>query len=334
MMSTSLALTLMLAATGEETAEFGVCRTDTATVAIRWPANASQYIQEKKLRVGVLHKQRVSLATELLPLKALSLVECVIVSRRSPGTKIRIYVQFESPSAKKEIRNLYFHLEDLPRPNTSSLAPWKQRYVQRFCVPDGATRSSFNLNVEGQADAGGLEFELSELQLSVVHELKLADKPGDNLLGLGAFESGAREGVPNGWHLWLNAKPSLDLRQHESGKGRFLHIEKGRQFYLALADPIQIEQAKVYEMTFRARGTADITSFAHPLAHSRFYPLPLRTGVPQSKVHQVNHGDWKTYRRLWYSEVKHATMARPALSISSRDKGVEIDDVCFRKAGR
>jgi hypothetical protein len=189
------------------------------------------------------------------------------------------------------------------------------------------------MTVEGKAEADNLNVELSELQFSVVRNVQIDGKAGPNILGLGSFDLGPETGLPAGWQTWLGAKPPLELHPAGPGKNRFLHVGEGPHFFLAHTAPLHIQHGAIYEMSFRARGTATITSFAHPLAPSRFYPLPLRVGDPQSQEHKVGHEGWQTYSRLWFSGAMHTTMVRPALAIVAGPKGVDIDDVQFRKVG-
>lgn len=89
----------------------------------------------------------------------------------------------------------------------------------------------------------------------------------------------------------------------------------------------------VYELSFKARGNGEITSFAHPLGSNRYLPVPFRIGNPQSRHERVSTPDWRNFRRLWYACARHVETARVVLTISAQEAGLDLDDVTFRKVG-
>jgi hypothetical protein len=290
------------------------------------------------MRAGVLHleieaKKHGTAQTAMLPLEPLRLYDLSFTCRRGPGTGLSVSVSYTGADGKPASRNIVFQLRDAPRPNYWPLAPYRQEYVQRFCLPPGAKDASLQLALTGHPDAGLNFVDVYGVSLAAGAKVPFGENLGPNLLTWGDMESADDSGVPWGWSTWVNKPAKMDVvRRDAAGRGphggeRFLGIAAGKGFILA-AGELPIEAGRAYLISFWTRGKADLGVGVHALEH--VHPYPTRVGDPQPRPFRVDGTTWTRHEYLWFAESLFAASGQLFISISPQTE-LHLDDVKFQR---
>jgi len=318
---------------GEEGVAFGSFQQLTgAREAIRWLGPAeSMRLEQGRLHFAAPPGRKVVFRSASLGVAPLAMHAVAISARRGPGTDARFSVRWKDVAGKSGERLLVFQLPDTPRQGWSGLSPYRCRYVQDFCLPEGARESWVEISLQGCKDADFNYLELFEFVVRATGPVPFGARRGENLIPAGAMEIAGKEGgAPCGWGTWGYKHPDLELAAEDPKEGKScLRIDAGCRFYLACAQPPFVERGRAYEISFWARGEGDLSVLAHALAETRWYPLPVRVGDAQSKPFRLAAQDWARFTHVWFAESTQAETAQLVFVILPK-KVISIDDVQFR----
>jgi hypothetical protein len=277
--------------------------------------------------------QRATAETAPLPLQPLRLYHLALICRRGPGTGVHVAVNYTAADGKPAVRNIVFELPGSPRPNYWPLAPYRQEYVQCFCLPPGAHNGSLQWTLAGHPEAGFNYVDLYALSLTVVARVPFGDTLGPNLLPGGDMESGGSAGLPAGWSTWVNTPAKMELvRLDAAGRGphggaRFLRIAPGKNFILAAQD-VPVQQGRAYRVSFWTRGKADVGVGVHALENVSSHPS--RVGDPQPIALRVDSTAWSRHEYLWFAESLYAARGQLFIAINPQTE-LHLDDVAIQQ---
>jgi hypothetical protein len=299
--------------------------------ALRWSfkgLDASP--REGKLHLEVAAKQRGTASTALLGLEPLRLYRVLLESRRGPGCGLSVDIHFADAEGKSASRNMVFQLARGPRPNYWPLAPFRQQYVQQFCLPPGAHDATLHVSVTGHPEAGHNFVDLYDVALTAAAKVPFGAQLGPNLLHWSDLRSAdGRGGLPPGWGIWGRRPDKMDFVPTSAAAPSHLRIGPGPGFILAAPD-VPIEPGRAYRVSFRARGKADVGIGVHALENVN--PYPLRVGDPQAKPLHVEAAAWTKYESLWFAESLYAASGQLFISINPQTE-LLLGDISLRQIG-
>jgi hypothetical protein len=307
---------------------------EAAPSAITWTfQGVSASLREGALHLEVAPQQRATAQTDALPLQPLRLYHLSLKSRRGPGTGFRVAVNYTGADGKPASRNIVFELPGSPRPNFWPLAPFRQEYVQQFCLPPAAHNSSLQMALAGDPQAGFNFVDLYALSLTVVTKVPFGRNLGPNLLPGGDMESVDSAGLPQGWTTWVSTPAKMEIvAEDAAGRGphggaHYLRIAPGKNFILAARD-VPIQQGRAYRISFWTRGKADLGVGMHALEN--IHPYPTRVGDPQPISLRVDSTAWSRHESLWFADSLYAASGQLFISINPQTE-FHLDDVAIQR---
>jgi hypothetical protein len=264
----------------------------------------------------------------VFPIEPLRLYTLVIEGRRGPGCGLSVAVKYLDAEWKTASRGIIFQLAERPRPGHWPLAPFRQRYLQQFCLPPGARDAAIELTLTGHPQAGFNVVDLYAISLEAAAKVPFGAKLGPNLLcwdDLRAADD--RGGLPPGWGTWVRHPEKLEFVRRDPAAPGVLRIGAGENFILAAPD-VPIERGRAYRVSFRARGKADLSFGVHALENVT--PYPLRVGDPQARSLRVDAPEWTTVESPWFAESVHAATAQLFIGIHAQTE-LLLGDVALRR---
>jgi hypothetical protein len=299
--------------------------------ALRWSFRGlDASLREGTLHLEVAARQRGAASTAVLRLEPLRLYRLTLESRRGPGCGLSVDVNFADAEGKSASRNMVFQLARGPRPNYWPLAPFRQQYVQQFCLPPGAHDATLQVSLTGHPEAGHNFVDVYNVSLTAGSKVPFGTHLGPNLLHWhdlrGADDRG---GLPPGWGTWVHRPEKMEFVPANAATGNLVRIGPGQGFILA-APEVPIEPGFAYRVSFRARGKADLGIGVHALENVN--PYPLRVGDPQVRQLAIDAAAWTTYESLWFAESLYAATGQLFIGINSRTE-LLLDDISLRQIG-
>ncbi len=314
-----------------------LCGSQPPSTALTWNCQGlAASLREGTLRLEIAPKGRGTATAALAPLEPLRLYQIALVGRRGPGTGLSVAVNYSDAAGTAASRSIVFQLRSGPRPNYWPLAPFRQEYVQQFCLPPGARRAVLQLGLTGHAEAGFNFFELAGLAITAGATVPLGEHYGPNLLPGGDLPpAGGRGVLPPAWGTWGQAPETMEIVARDAadpappgGKG-ILRIGPGKSFILAAPD-VPIEPGRAYRVSFWVRGKADLGIGVHALENIR--PYPLRVGDPQVRSFHVESATWTRCECVWFAESLYAAAGQMFISISPRAETC-LADLALQRIG-
>lgn len=308
----------------------GTCPTPQGQPApIVWRPQNLQVASGDSLRAQVPWKSRGTLTSDVLALEPLRLYAITIVCRRDPGLLLTIAMEWTDRAGKPGARQMVWHAPGGYRVNYWPLSPDKSTYMQRFCLPAGATQARLMIEMIGNPAGGKNTFELYDLSMAAGDRVPLGPKLGPNLCTIGDMES-ASDAMPIGWTFW-GARPNAKLLQKDpQGRaakegGSFLSIPAGTPCILAAA-AFPIEPGRAYRLSFWARGKGDLSVGAHSLEAQE----GQRVGDPQQTSFPLDSTEWREFEMTWFAEALHASDANIFFGITPRTE-IHLDAIRFQR---
>jgi hypothetical protein len=299
--------------------------------ALRWRFQGL----DASLRAGALHlevaaQQRGVASTAVLRLEPLRLYRLTLESRRGPGCGLSVSINFADADEKSASQSMVFQLAHRPRPNYWPLAPFRQQYVQQFCLPPGAHAATLQVSLTGHPEADFNFVDFYDVSLTAGVKVPFGTQLGPNLLHWGDLRwADGRGGLPPGWSTWVHRPDTMEFVPTDAAAPSHLRIGPGHGFILA-APAVPIEPRRAYRVSFRARGKADLGIGVHALENVN--PYPLRVGDPQAKSLHVDAATWTTYASLWFADSLYAASGQLFISINPRTE-LLLDDISLRRIG-
>ena len=304
---------------------------DGRATPIQWQAkNVKVSETADALRLDV--EPKVAGAADSLPLALapLHLYTLTMTCRRGPGLGLVVWVKWLDADQKPGARQMVWQLPDRFRPNWWPLSAHKNTYVQRFCLPPGATQVTLQIAMTGHPDAGHNEFELYDLTLARGAEVPFGSRLGPNLCPGGDMEVATGGGMAVGWGFWGTPPDAKLLEQDAQGRRahggrRFLALPAGKNCILA-DGTIPIEPGRAYRVSLWARGTGDLALGAQSLEARE----GQRVGDAQQLSLHVEAQDWQPFSLVWFAEALYTAHANLFLSINPHTE-LDLDDVAFQR---
>ena len=288
---------------------------------------------DASLRDGALHLavaagQRGIATTADLQLEPLRLYKLTLESRRGPGCGLSVAVSFFEADGKPALRNVVFQLAGRPRPNSWPLAPFRQQYVQQFCLPPVAHEAILQVSLSGHPEAGLNFVDFYALSLTAGASVPFGAGRGSNLLHWDDLRcADDRGGLPPGWGTWVHRPEKLEFVPAGAKASYLLRIGPGQNFILA-APPVPIEPGRAYLVSFRVRGKADLGIGVHALEGVNDYPL--RVGDPQAKSLRSDADAGTKYEFSWFAESLYAASGQLFISVNSRTELI-LSDISLQR---
>jgi hypothetical protein len=297
--------------------------------ALRWNfQGVAASLQDGALHLEVAAGARGTASTAVLPIEPLRLYTLTIESRRGPGCGLSVAVKYVDAQGKAASRNIVFELADRPRPGYWPLAPFRQQYLQQFCLPPGAHDAAIEVGLAGHPQAGFNFADLYAVDVAAGGKVPFGTQLGPNLLCWDDLRpADDRGGLPPGWSTWVHQPERLEFVRRDRSAPGWLRIGPGENFILA-APGVPIERGRAYRVSFRARGKADLGFGVHALENVN--PYPLRVGDPQSKSLRVDAVAWTRFESLWLAESLYAASGQLFIGIHAQTE-LLLDDIALRR---
>jgi hypothetical protein len=282
------------------------------------------------LRLEVAPKVAGTADSARLPLAPLHLYTMTMTCRRGPGLGLVVWVKWTGADGKPGARHMIWHLPERFRVNWWPLSPHKNTYVQRFCLPAGATHVALQIAMTGHPEAGHNYFELCDLTLARGAEVPFGTKLGPNLCREGDMEVATATGMALGWGFWGTPPDTKVLEKDAQGRpahgGRhFLAFPAGKNCIL-VDGTIPIEPGRAYRVSLWARGKGDLGVGVHALEARE----GQRVGDPQQVALHVESQDWQQFHLVWFAEALYAANANLFMGVNSHTE-LHLDDVTFQE---
>ena len=282
------------------------------------------------LRLEVAPKVAGTADSGPLELAPLHLFTLTMTCRRGPGLGLVVWVKWLDADRKPGARQMVWQLPDRYRLNWWPLSAHKNTYVQRFCLPTGATQVALQIAMTGHPDAGHNDFELYDLTLVGGAEVPFGANLGPNLCPGGDMEVANAAGLALGWGFWGTPPDAKLVEQDAQGRRahggrRFLALPAGKSCILA-DGTIPIEPGRAYRMSLWVRGTGDLGLGVHSLEARD----GQRVGDAQQLNLHVEAADWQQFSLVWFAEALYTAHANLFLGIHPHTE-LDLDDVTFQR---
>ena len=298
---------------------------------IQWQGQKLKLVETADaLRLEVEPKVSGTADSGPLTLAPLHLYTMTMTCRRGPGLGLIVWVKWLEPDQKPGARHMVWQLPDRYRINWWPLSAHKNTYVQRFCLPPGATQVTLQMALTGHPEAGQNYFELYDLTLTRGAAVPFGPNLGPNLCRGGDIEVAAADGMALGWGFW-GTPPDAKVRE-KNEKGQLAH--GGRSFLtfpagkggILVYGAFPIESGRAYHVSFWARGKGDIGIGAHALEARD----GQRVADPQQVNQHVESPDWQPFSFVWFAESLYAANANLFMSLKSQTE-LDLDDITFQR---
>lgn len=303
---------------------------DGKAAPIEWkPTGLTATDTGEALRLEVEPKAKGTADSAPLSLVPLRLYTVTMTGRRGPGLGLVVWVRWVGADGKPGARQMVWQLPDRWRINWFPLSPLKNTYVQRFCLPPGASQVTLQIALTGHPDAGYNYFELYDLTIARGAEVPFGTRLGPNLLPAGDMETVTASGMALGWSFW-GADPGAKVLEKDAqdrpahGGRRFLSFPAGKNCLLA-GGVVPVEPGRAYRLSLWVRGTGDIGFGAHSLEETQGQRVD---DAQVTNVH-VEAADWQEFSAIWFAAGLYTVSANPFMSLSPKTE-LDLDDVALQ----